>query len=402
MKKKDGFVVGKHYSLSDIWNIIKVPEEERTDRWLNTIYDFSGAHYMLCQAYNRSQGIFAQCRCHLGELYCHGKRGLSLQPGITRSIVYKEKEVHLFFERSEKDGCVYLGTGRLGGLDDGLTSPIFIRWEINSGDNLLPLRQHIDALRKFCAFGMSYKAWCKGWIPDKGGENLSLLELLLDQLAISSAIEEVEVDTARFGDGVNWDSGILEYEAHRSDLLSSIMATLLSFTYSWMALETLLGLLPLPKVPKQLKRGAKLIDEGIYYLKLALPSKYNEALLPGYGETLERFKKVVLSMPRYSKYVTRFDLQSHMNAWGIGIDKVRNVRNKFIHGVLQMPGPAEYAGEETEDELLFELSSRIALFTMQLVLYARISECNILLSQDFDGYREGESAAEAVRVLHLM
>ncbi|MEN6317206.1 MAG: hypothetical protein ABFD82_00410 [Syntrophaceae bacterium] len=396
MENAEDFVVGEHYSASDIWNMLKVPKKRRTPEWQNTIYDFLGTYYVLCQTYNRREGIFSECKRHLGEIHCYGKPGVTLQLGMASALVSDKRTVHLFFRRSEQHDYVYLGTGKFRAFDDGLTSLLFISWKIDNGDNLLPLREHIDAFRRFCASYISDNVW----IPDKSGDNLTL-ELLLDQLAISSAIEEVEVNTCRFGDGTRWDSGILEYEAKRSDLLSSTMSTLLSFTYSWMALETMLSLLPLPNVPRNLKDRAKLVDRCIYYLKLSLPGPYNETLLPGYEATLEQFKKVASAIPRYSRHVGQFDLQPHMNRWGLGLGKVRNVRNKFIHGVLRMPEYREPDAEEPEDDALFELSGRITLFAMQLVLYAQIAERNILLTHSFGEHKEGECAAEAVRTLHI-
>jgi hypothetical protein len=396
MENKEHFIVGKSYSALDIWNMLKVPQKGRTPEWKNTVYDFFGTYYVLCQAYNLREGIFSECKRHLGEIYCYGKPGVTLEPGMARTLIFEKSTVHLFFRRSNQHDYVYLGTGRLSALNDGLTSPLFIRWKVENGDNLLPLRDHINALRKFCAFRISDNVWS----PDKNSDNLRL-ELLLDQLVIASAIEEVEVNTCRFGDGTNWDSGILEYEAERSDLLSAAMAALLSFTYSWMALETMLGMLPLPTVPKNLKNGAKLIDRCIYYFKPSLLGPYNEALLPGYEATLEEFMKVASSIPRYSRHLGQFDLQPHMNRWGLGLDKVRKVRNKFIHGALCMPENLESDIKEPQDDVLFELSGRITLFAMQLVLYTQALERNILLTNNFGEHKKDEYAAETIRTLHI-
>lgn len=396
MNINNDFAVGIRYSLSDIWDILKVPEVGRTPDWQDTIYDFSGAYYVLCQEFNVRNGTFSECRRHFSEIHCYGKPGVTLQPAMARAIVLERPPVHLFFKRNEQHSYVYLGTGRFRGYYDGQVSPLYVTWAIDNGDNLLPLREHIDALRRVCAFSLNDNMW----LQEKVGDNPTL-ELLSDQLIISSAIEEVQVNTCRFGDGTRCDSGMLKLEANRSQRLSSMMAAVVSFTYSWMALETMLGMLPLPKVPKKLKSGAKLIDRCIYYLKLSLPGPYDESLLPGYEVSLERFKEHTLKIPRYHRQLGQFCLQPHMNRWGLGLDKVRNIRNRFIHGALQMPGYGDPRMEDSDDDLLFELSGRIVVLTMQLVLYAQATERNILLAGSFNEHKEGESAAEAVRMLHI-
>ena len=396
MDEKEVFTVGERYSESDIWNGLRVPKRERTPKWQNAIYDFCGSYYVLCQAYNSGEGTWHECRRHLGELYCYGKPGVVLEPEIVRSVVDDKKAVHLFFRTNEHQHYSYLGAGKFSAYNDSFSSPLYIRWIVHSGDGLIPLRNHIDAFRRFCAYSISDDVW----ITDRSGDNLTP-ELLLDQLAIASSIENAEVNTCRFGDGTNWDSGILQYEARRSDLLSSTMAVLLSLTYCWMALETMLALLPLPKVPKELKHGAKLVDRCIYYLKQVLPDRYDECLLPGYETTLEKFRRTVQEISAYSRHVGSFNLQPHMNRWGLGISKVRNIRNKFIHGLLWMPEPCEPEEEEPEDDTLFELSARITILTMQLVLHARCAELNVLMCHGWGDYKEGDCAADALRKLHV-
>ncbi len=393
MRHATGFEIGKFYSLSDIWNILGVTEIDRTLKWQNTIYDFCGTYYVLCQAYHSHEGMFSECKLHLGEMHCYGNPGVPLQLSMAAELLSEEKSINLFFRKSKQSDYTYLGHGKFRGLDDGLTSPLYIHWAIDSEDRLLPLREHISKFRKFCQ-SYVYDTW-----PDD-----STLELLLDQLALAAAIEEVQVNTCRFGDGTHYDSAILKHEAMRSDLLSSVISVLLSFTYSWMALETMLEALPLPNVPKNLKAGTKPIDRCIYYLKRSLPVSYNETLMPGYDTTLERFRKLVASMSRYSKHVGKFDLQPHMNRWGLGVDKIRRIRNKYIHGALQMPElfDEESGMEGPCDDMLFELSTRITLFTMQLVLYAQIKERNILLTRSVGEHKKGDCASEAVRSLHII
>jgi len=143
MENEERFLAGKHYSVLDIWNILKVPEMERTHEWQNAIYDFFGTCYVLCQTHNEGEGIFSECRCYFGEIHCYGKPGVTLQSGMAPALMYGRTTVQLFFRRSEQHDYAYHGTGKLSAFDDGLTSPLFICWEVDNGDNMLPLRKHI-------------------------------------------------------------------------------------------------------------------------------------------------------------------------------------------------------------------------------------------------------------------
>ncbi len=156
MKNTADFIVGKCYSTSAIWNILEVPEVDCTPEWQNNIYDFLGTCYVLCQAYGGSEGIFSECKHHLGEMYCYGKQGATLRPEMARALTFGKKTFKIFFRKSKLRDYVYLGHGKFRGLSElTSTSPLFIHWAIDSGDRLLPLREHIDAFRRFCAFSIN-------------------------------------------------------------------------------------------------------------------------------------------------------------------------------------------------------------------------------------------------------
>ncbi len=394
------FTIGKQYLIDEIWDALQVAPAQRGDVWRNGLHEYRGSLYVLCSRFRPPGQFFPhQARLRLGQLYWDGASGSDLEPGAVDAVLRGGTPCHLFFSDDEERGFEYLGGGLCEGLSLGFGSPPSVSWEVDPGDGMLCLRKHCNALRRFCLYGPSG--------PDgEAMDDSALYEAeefrsVVDWLDLAAAIDSVEVDTTEFIGACDFCSSARDYESARSKLFSDVVTAMTFFTYIWLAAEQLIKALHLPKVPKALRSGGRDIDRALYYLKCRMADDRDPDRMPAYEQSLERLKQPLSRDPRYRQLVRSLAIEPHMNYWGMGLHIVRRLRNHLFHGAMQLPEPEEWSVTEPHDVELIELSARLALLSIQMVLIALYEERGAQHERfrGVPGVRD--AAVRTLRSLHL-
>ncbi len=190
-----------------------------------------------------------------------------------------------------------------------------------------------------------------------------------DWLELAAGVCKVEILTGRFDNSLMYCSSAREYEDARSDLLTRLATELTVFSFAWGAFETVSKLVDPPSIPAgQRSSGANgLIDRVIFFIK-PLPS------LPAYRTVLSAVERVLSTCPHFATLLQKDRLPSHMGESGVGLDFVRRVRNDFAHESAWRPMPDDcshgWCGKRSTEPDLIHLSTRIVLFTIQMLLCA--------------------------------
>jgi hypothetical protein len=224
-----------------------------------------------------------------------------------------------------------------------------------------------------------------------------------DWLLMASGVLKVDIDTVRFDNSAMWDSGVMEYENDRSDVLSNIAMELATFSFIWGGLETIIDII-VPKI--DIDKYGK-INAACGYLK----RNYEVGnVLTGYVDLIDElynklgksftYKKTLNELNIYNKY----NYKSHVNIIGIGIFLVYRVRNLFAHGALEFPEPEEYTNRKTYDEDIINLSSRIVLMTIQMLLITFYEDDNFVVENLYlhaDKEYSNIGIADLLKILHV-
>lgn len=226
-----------------------------------------------------------------------------------------------------------------------------------------------------------------------------------DWLKLAAGVQKVEIDTSRFDETVMWCNSAWAYESKRSELLSQFATRLTTFNFVWGSLETVIKIIKPPYVPSSIKKRANAIDNAIFYLK-------NEDArflrIPLYDDTLARLRLVLRTSSQYKDLVREFKIDSFRSVPGLGAHIIRIIRNDFAHGSATFPEPDDWESKDVlNSELrhldLIETSSRLTLFTIQMLLlaYFKNSHFGIECLRDEDGMNYEEDIEMVLRVIHI-
>lgn len=259
------------------------------------------------------------------------------------------------------------------------------------------LREHCALLSRTVFFIGS-----EGHLPhkwDKRNGEVFTWENAADWLEIAASVERVEVDTSYFDDSTQFCGTAYDYQRARSLGYSSLVTELTMFNFVWGSLETTIKLVDPPKVPKRIKPGGSgLVDRALYYLKTTYepgsPLPFYKETVAAFADALERWQ------PRLPESSC---LAEHVSLSGIGLFGVRRIRNKFAHGAAHMPEPDEYTDDDSPDAEIVNLSSRILLYTIQLLLSAHLNQTSFELEVRKGEYGEllCEEVHYVLRALHV-
>jgi len=221
-------------------------------------------------------------------------------------------------------------------------------------------------------------------------------------LDVAAGVCKVELVTSRFNNCTMYCEPVLEYEDARSELVTRLVMQLIIFLFIWGAYESVTDIINPPSIPRTLRmKGAdKPVDRTIFFLK-------DEPPLQAYLDILRQLKQLLLERPEYLRFLSLGALPPHMGTTGIGIDFVRRVRNKFAHGAASLPMPdgwiVDSHGKKSNDPEIIAISSRIVLFTIQMLLltYYRDKHFNIEVPKHDDGLTIESDVHVVLSKLHL-
>jgi hypothetical protein len=231
------------------------------------------------------------------------------------------------------------------------------------------------------------------------GENVGWLGAS-EWLDIAAGVERVEVNTLYFDQSIMYCGTAYDYENARSDLLSHLVTQLAIFNFTWGGFETIIKLIDPPRVPQSIKPRSSIIDHAIFFLR----NEYEPArMLAFYDDTVAELREIMRQLPYYNDLLSHFHLQEFLGVSGIGINIVRRIRNRFAHGAAAMPHPNGEQVPELIVARLVELSTRIVLYTIQMLLlaYLKGKDFEIECREDEWGIMEPENVHLVLQTLHL-
>jgi hypothetical protein len=220
-------------------------------------------------------------------------------------------------------------------------------------------------------------------------------------LNMAAGVSKVEVNTARYDESVMWCSTAAEYEDARSELYSRLAAETTVFMFVWGAFETVARIVGPPSIPPdQRTNGANgLVDRVLFQLRDFAP--FDE-----YNQVLQELSLLVSRDLNYIRLARQEPKPPHIGVSGAGLDLVRRVRNKFAHGSSNLPMPESTkqgrCGKTSDVPRLISISSRIVLFTMQMLLASYYAQHHFELHvlKDEDDFTVGADVHLVLRELH--
>lgn len=235
---------------------------------------------------------------------------------------------------------------------------------------------------------------------EKGGESWEFGDAAA-WLNMAAGVSKVEVDTARYDESVMWCSTAADYEDARSELFSQVAAQMTVFMFVWGAFETVARIVgPSSIPPEERTNGANgLVDRVLFQLRSFVP--FEE-----YNQVVQELSSLVSGDPSYVRLTRQGPVPPHIGVSGIGLDVVRRIRNKFAHGSSNLPMPEStsqgWCGKSSDFPRLISISSRIVLFTIQMLLASYYAQHHFELHvlKDEDGFTADADVHIVLREVH--
>ncbi|AFC33301.1 hypothetical protein PM3016_6693 [Paenibacillus mucilaginosus 3016] len=187
---------------------------------------------------------------------------------------------------------------------------------------------------------------------------------ITDWLNMAAGVEQINVITERYDSSIFICSASLEYSNEKSKLWSKLCAELVIFNFIWGSIESLI-----------LKFITKTNEDSTTYLGRKFISKnYKGPTIKGFIEAYNKLYNIF--QEELSEQELKIIEREHHAAKGLFL--VSRLRNQFAHGSRLLPLPEDWSDGLTREVEIIQLSSRIILFTIQMLLLAKYG---------FNGYR---------------
>ena len=179
-------------------------------------------------------------------------------------------------------------------------------------------------------------------------------------LHIASGIEAVAFDGTKFDDDVGWCGNADQYLSAQSELAQTFVQKLTVFTYIWSATESLVN-----EIVPRLKGDGGKIQGAIKFLR--------EHSLRPYcpdpsRDLLMSLHDILVDSDGYNPVVHRFSTYRASDGPGLGLHVIYELRNLLAHGALAFPLPDSENKPHNPLLQVPDLSSRIALLSIQELL----------------------------------
>lgn len=272
--------------------------------------------------------------------------------------------------------------------------------------SLKPISDHCDRLAQVLYSVCQSKETFRT-TTTKAGESLNWSHAAA-LLKLAGSLISIELDTARFDDSVVWCETASDYHRAHSELLALLVREISLFNFIWGAFETTAKIIKPPYIPK----SSSLIDAACNYLKNQYDSK---SKIQYYEEAVFDLRDILSKDINYGVTPVDFKLNNYVGFSSVGLHIVRKIRNKFAHGILNIPEPEGWVGQSPSEVALFNASSRIILLTIQMLLisYFDQQKPKITWYRDESWYNENDEYLEAddpfveleiehlIRIIHM-
>jgi hypothetical protein len=242
---------------------------------------------------------------------------------------------------------------------------------------LIGLHQHANNIARFLIYG-----------------NLSESDNVGSWFRIASGITKVHYISDRFDNSFFMCGTAMEYEDEKSKFHSKLIHALTFFNYVWGGFEAYVDTLELNNCPS--RRGK--INKVNFHLKenfsmLKVPIYYNQLI--------NELKALISKNPWYGNPNELFELNNCLHEELTGLNIVYKIRNMFAHGAFEFSEPDGWNDIKPYDVEIITGSSRIVLFTMQILLMSNTKSLNFKVPQFHEDEEFGELADKFIINLHL-
>jgi hypothetical protein len=190
-----------------------------------------------------------------------------------------------------------------------------------------------------------------------------------DWLLMASAVVNTKIDIQYYDASTIFCDPVRDFEESKSKLWSLFCKELVTFNFIWGSLESLIEKIT----------NAKESDSKPYYGIKFLRSEYA-------GTPIKKYSCVVrslLKLMQNSNYPYDEQIYKHFSSknTGSGLHLVSKIRNTFAHGSQPLPNPDDWLRNIHDQISIIEVSSRMILLTMQMLLIAYFRKKDLILEQ---------------------
>lgn len=217
---------------------------------------------------------------------------------------------------------------------------------------LRTIDEHAGELSNLILNGFNYLSDHKEWYQ------------ALAHLGMASGIANIEFDRLRYngsyalGIGCDAADDIAELQ---NEIEKKLIISLCRFNFIWSALETVIDITVPPKLITN-PRGK--INNTCYFLKHNIPPPLS---FKAYEDALFLLESSIGENSSYSEIIkNELSYGDHISESGKGVFLAYKLRNKLVHGSLVIPEANEEEEEYTDNDII-ELSSRLVLYTIQML-----------------------------------
>ncbi len=188
----------------------------------------------------------------------------------------------------------------------------------------------------------------------------------LAHLNMAAGIKNIEYDKLRFDRYYNIGMGCsaaddASYAQNKFE--NKLIISLCRFNFIWSSLETIIDIVVPPKLITN-PRGK--VNNACFFLKHNIPVALS---FNAYEEELNLLESSIIENSCYSEIIKDgLSYGDHVSNSGKGLFLTYKLRNKLVHGSLEIPMTHQEEAEEMHtDNYIVELSSRLVLYTIQML-----------------------------------
>ncbi len=213
---------------------------------------------------------------------------------------------------------------------------------------------------------------------------------------IASGITEVKY-ISDLHDGSMFQCGpTMEYEEAKSKFHSQLIKELTRFSFIWGGFEAFLDTLKVSTCKVQPGK----INNVNHFLKENYEGSF--PMIEHYSDVVQYIKTILTKNPWHGEVENLFSEGKCASSNLIGLKVVYKIRNSFAHGALQFSEPGEWNSTKPFDTQLIMASSRIVLFTIQMLLISTNRNLNFKIAELHESVEEaGIKAKKYVPKMHL-
>jgi hypothetical protein len=212
---------------------------------------------------------------------------------------------------------------------------------------------------------------------------------------LASGIKEVSYKSDMYDDLVQWCGPAIEYENEKSKFHSRLIKELAIFSFIWGGFEAYLDTIELPKCPKYPGK----INSVNFLLKERFENNFSS--LKYYPSVVKFLTKLILKNPWYLKGNNMLTINNCDSSKINGLRIVYQIRNSFAHGAFRINEPPDWNIIKPFDIPIIAASSRIVLFTIQMLILVTHENLNFQISE-IHRVPEEEGGIDALNFIQKM